>query len=351
MHKLKARLHPTFALVCALLGSACVDEFDGANIQMDFGAATPRQFLSGAGVMGAHLPSNTHYRLYGVNETYDGTGALVATDYVELQRFEIHRIIELASPCYIDPEGTRFPGVHVTQFAAKMSEATGITDITAPPPGTAEEDIIDQSTALQRMRNIARLGSEVVPPADPGGLKAVTSASVVAYPAVGTQCVRNNPGVDMSLIPPSTCADDESNALRLQLCKKFWADNPDYYEGTDRVLTEPLAGNYYGIVLGRNPVNDAVLGGVQFFVENPVIHFDFYEVRFQFDDINGDGTPDTPPTMPLPAQGAPFLRGAPNSQTRGVIRATLLSLSMPTTTNLAAQISIFSQLDKDDVHF
>jgi hypothetical protein len=355
MHKLKALLHPTFALVYGLLGSACVDQFEGANIQIDFGGGVPAQVRQGAAPQAGNvqLPTNTHYKLYGFRELRNSagvvTGEVVAT---ELQRFEIHRIVEPASPCFIDPEEARFPGLHVTRYAERMQVETGISDIKNPPVGATEEDKIDMATALQRQINVGGLGREplIIPPpvppgmmSDPGGLKAVTSVSVGGYPAVGTQCVEENPQLDRDLIPPARCIEDESNKLRLEVCNRAWAANPGLYEGTDRVLTEPLAGEFFGIVLGVNRINGAVLGGSQFFVKDPALGYDFYSVYIQFDDANGDGAPDVPA---FPGLGLQLLTGRPTSPTRGVTRVGLVGPA-----GLSSNLAIFSDLGGDDVHF
>lgn len=354
MHKLKAQLHPTFALVCALLASACVDEFDGANIQIDFGPFMPPQARTGVGTPGLIFPASSHYRLYGIRATKDGNGTTVSEDYTEIQRFEIHRIVEGTSPCYLDPAETRYPGIHVTRFEARLKEDTGITDITAPrPPGATEQDEIDVATAIQRTRNVTLLGRGpnpmAMPRADPGGLKAVTSVSTALYPTAGTVCIEN--GGDPSLVPPPECSGNDSNRVRLQLCQAFWSQNPDYYEGTDRVLTEPLAGQYFGIVIGQSPINGAFLGGTQFFVEDPTVGYDGFAIFQQYDDLNGDGTPDPPMGFPAPATqyGNPVVSGAPRSQTRGVTRAVLLGTGNPEA--VFAELAIFPDLGGDDVHF
>lgn len=349
MHKLKALLHPTFALVCGLLASACVDEFKGANIQVDFGPAVPAQVRGGVAPlpMNLQLPSVTHYRLYGIRETRDNTGAVLSSTYTELQRFEIHRIVEADSPCFMEPEAARYPGLHASKYEERIKEDTGITDITAPPAAATEEQLIDVATAIQRSENINELtvNPAVHPPSEGlkffGGLKAVTSASPAQYPAMGTTCADANPSIDRSLVPPPTCTDDESNKIRLEVCNKFWAQNPDFYEGTDRVLTEPLGGTYFGIVTGQSPINDAILGGTQFFVEDPVIDYDAFAVH-----IVPDGTPDGE------MAGTMLVQGRPSSSTRGVIRGQLLPAALNDSTMfLVTPFAIFSDLGGDDVHF
>ncbi len=77
--------------------------------------ATPAQAPAGATPKPNQLPSNSHYRLYSIKEG-DGRESTF-----EVQRFEVHTIIDLASPCFIDVgEHVRFPGLHVTQYRAKI---------------------------------------------------------------------------------------------------------------------------------------------------------------------------------------------------------------------------------------
>lgn len=356
MHKLKALLHPTFALVCGLLASACVDEFKGANIQVDFGAAVPAQVRGGvAPIPGFQQASNTHYRLYGIREVRDNSGAVLSSTFTELQRFEIHRIVEKDSPCFIEPDEARYPGLQALRYESRIKADTGIIDVKAPPTGATEEQLIDVATAEQRTINVTKFSSQ--PTETPfslqspfffwGGLKAVTSISPAQYPAVGTLCAENNPNIDRSLIPPATCTDDESNKIRFEVCSQFWEQNPDFYEGTDRVLTEPLSGTYFGIVTGQSPVNNAVLGGTQFFVEDPVLDYDAFAVHLLNDD----------PAMNVMETGTQLLIGRPNSVTRGVTRAVMINPNPPPgpLTMLAqffnSPIAIFSDLGGDDVHF
>lgn len=352
MHKLKALLHPTFALVCGLLASACVDEFKGANIQVDFGPAVAAQVRQGvAPIPGFQLPSATHYRLYGIRETRDNNGTVLSSTLTELQRFEIHRIVEKDSPCFMEPDEARYPGLQASRYETRIKADTGITDVSAPPAGATEEQLIDVATAMQRTSNISLLSREPasVPQTQAnrffffGGLKAVTSASAAQYPAVGSVCAEGNPNIDRSLIPPITCTDDESNKIRFEVCNEFWSQNPDFYEGTDRVLTEPLGGTYFGIVTGQSPVNGAVLGGTQFFIEDPVLDYDAFSVHVLADD----------PAMNAMETGTQLLIGRPNSVTRGVTKALMVNPTAPAALfeAFASPVAIFSDLGGDDVHF
>lgn len=361
MHKLSVRLHLALPLVGAVLISGCVDEFNGSNIQLDFGPTVPAQVLQGVTPPPGPflLPANTHYSLYGVKETRDASGAVVSAEYTEIQRFEIHQIVEYQSPCYIDPVGSRFPGLHATQFEARMRAQTGIADLANPPAGATEEDLIDVATALQRSMNISEVSGLGRPPRviprpnlpprlDPGGLKAITSASTALYPGVATACVEDDATVDRTLIPPPQCIQDESNKLRLELCSAVWKSNPTLYAGTDRVLTEPLAGEYFGIVTGLNPINGAVLGGSQFVVKNMYADYSLYTVNWQFDDANGDGVPDYPPGATPSEYGTPVATGRPSTPTRGVTRVVMAGIALAENT---IQMSIFSDIGDDDVHF
>lgn len=355
MHKQLVRYHPAYALLWVFLTSACVDEFEGSNVLVDFGPLMPAQVRSGAApIPGLQHPTNTHYRLYGL--TTDAAGQPLAAP-VQLFQFEIHPIVELASPCLIDPEETRFPGIHVTKFAERMALETGIVDIANPPANATEGDKIDMATAQQRIRNLLALGR---PPTatDSGALKAITSASTAVYPAPATACVEDLPTVDPSLIPPSTCIGDESNRNRLRLCNEFWAANPSYYEGSDRILTEPLAGEYFGLVFGANPVSGTVLGGVQFQIPQVIEGFTAFAYYLQFDDLTGDGVPDYPMTIPFNDLGfRQLLVGRPSFPARGVTRVQMANFESDAITppalkaRLTSQMVIFSNLGEDDLHF
>lgn len=303
--------------LCAVVAlSGCVDEFRGSNVQVDFSYATPAQASPGAMPRPTQLPSNSHYRLYAIIER-EG-----AEDVFELQRFEIHPIIDLASPCFIDVgEHVPYPGVHVSQYRAKVEEVTGITDIANPPPTASEEDRIDAATAIQRQMNIGALSGAM-------GIKVVTSASADGYPNVDADC-------EGSGIPPASCIDDASNARRLAQCRAAWEAAPALYEGTDRVLTAPLNGTTFGFVVGLNPINLAPVGGAQFFVDEALGGVDEYAIYVASDD-------DTT------TLGTLLLSGRPGSPTRGVRHVHMTS---PTSPNITADLAVFEDLGEDDTQF
>jgi len=304
-------------LILVALVGGCVEGFDGSNVQIDLNPATPAQAPAARAPQGRELASNGHFRLYAIKETED-TDALF-----ELTRFEIHKLVDLTSPCFIDVgPNVPFPGLHVSQFATKMAERTGITDIRNPPPGATMEDQIEQATAVQRMINVAALAGDT-------GLKAVTSASPAGYPAVDAACGGGG-------MPPTTCIDEASNARRLELCQQAWAGDRQLFEGTDRVLTSPLNGTTFGFVIGANPVSPVPVGGAQLIVDRALEGVDEYAIYFQTDDAAD--------------LGMLFLAGRPApSATRG---ATHVHLDSPLYPDIVeAELVIFANLDEDDVHF
>ncbi len=309
----------------ALLALAgCIDEFQGSNIQVDFSSAMPAQASAQAmaPVMG-ELPNDIHFTLYAFQDATDANDIPVGHLF-ELQQFEIHRIVDLSSPCFIDVGAhVPFPGLHVSQFAEKMMEDRAILDISNPPPGRSEEDLTDVATAIQRQTNVGALASEQGP-------KVVSSASSGGYLDVAADC---NGGAG---IPPPQCTDDASNRRRLQLCQDSWDDDPSLFEGTDRILTSPLNGTTHGMVDGVNPVNFAPVGGAQFFVDEGLDDFDGFAVYYVADSAPDDDL------------GTLLLFGRPESITRGVIRVPMTSLISPAIT---ATLAIFANIDEDEVQF
>jgi hypothetical protein len=329
-------------LPLALLAStpACVDSFKGSNVQIDLSPGAPIQVSPGATPQAGEFPANTHYALYAVQNTVDDQGTITGDTLYQLTTFEVHPIVNLSSPCFIDVgEHVPHPGLHVSQFAAQIAKDTGISDIANPPPDSTAAQQIDAATAIQRQMNVAALASA-------SGIRAITSASAGTYPAVAAKCVVDDPGGDPTLIPPPTCTDDESNKQRLTVCEAAWSASgsagPNYFEGTDRILTLPLNGTTYGVVTGRNPINLAPVGGSQFFVPQVLDNVDAFAI-YVAQDGSDDlvlGTPVDPGTLAY--------YGKPTFDTRGVAHVHLTS---PLSTQLTADMAVFSNLDQDNVHF
>ena len=203
-------------LALVLAAAGCVEAFDGSNVQIDFNSGVQTNTRPGDTPQPDQPPANTHYVLYGADLVYQrdannrpvldvaGQPVILRSFLFEVQRFEIRSAIDRTSPCFIDLERTRFPGIHVTQYAAAVRAATGITDPFLP--GQDPDDVTDVLTADRRASNLPLIES---------ALKAVTSYADFRYPAIGTQCA-NEAGVDRMLIPPATCADPESNDRKLK---------------------------------------------------------------------------------------------------------------------------------------
>jgi hypothetical protein len=299
------------------LFAGCVNEFEGSNVQFDFTPGMPVLASVGMAPRAGELASNSHFTLYAF-ETDDMAGRLF-----EIQRFEIHRIVDLSSPCFIDVgDHVPHPGLHVSKFAEVIAQDTGISDLANPPANATEQQKIDAATAVQRMQNVTALASDA-------GIKVVTSASDTSYPNLAAACT------DTSGIPPPDCTDETSNERRLSMCQAAWKADPLYYEGTDRILTSPLNGITHGMVDGMNPINLAPVGGAQIFVDEVLDNFAGFAIYTQPDDQVTPG-------------GNLLLFGKPTMPTRGVIHVHLANATSPTVT---AELAIFSNLGQDDVSF
>jgi hypothetical protein len=287
------------------LFTGCVDELQGSNIQFDF---SPSTAVSAPG---------THLTLYAFQDD-PMTGRLF-----ELQRFEIHKIANLASPCFIDVgDHVPHPGLHVSQYAKVIGEDVGIPDITNPPTNATDAQKIAAATAVQRQANVALLAGDA-------GIKAITSSSAASYGAVGADCSDGNG------IPPPECTDEVSNQRRLDACQAVWKSDANFYEGTDRVLTLPLNGVAHGNVDGMNPINLSPVGGAQFYISDVLDGFQGYALYNQTDDQTTPG-------------GDLMLFGTPTMPTRGVIK---VHMTNAVSAALFADLAIFSDLGQNDDSF
>jgi hypothetical protein len=325
------------ALGAAVLGG-CIDSFTGSNVQIDFSSNTPTAAPPGTTPGFQQPPENTYFTLYAVDEVRDSSDVVIQTYLFAVQRFEIKAAVDFTSPCFIDLERAPFPGLHISMFADKMREATGVADPLNPPSSASDVDVQQVVTADQRVSNADALTA----------VKVVVDVSTGSYPAVSAMGDCGNSGV----IPHPTCTDDASNARRLSLCRAAWESGiaADLYEGNDKILTAPLNGNLFGFVQGSNPVNGAGLGGAQMFVDE-VLHADSYAITWQFKDVDGDGEPDYPATFPMEMRsetGVPYMDGRPEIRTRGVVNALLVNPADPL---IFAQLAVFADLGEDEVSF
>jgi len=303
-----------YGFVCSLLFAGCVDSFAGANVQLDLSPATPYEAPQGATPQAGQVPSNVHFTLFGIqsDDTQDRL--------FEIERFEVHSIVDPASPCFIDASPhARYPGIHVTSYLKRLEQDTGISDVANPPADAKMTDLIDVATALQRAGNVTALSN--------GGIKVVTSASETTYPA--TVACGAGEG-----IPQASCFDDASNAQRLAACETIWKQDPKLFEGTDRILTAPLNGETHGFVDGLNPINLAPVGGAQLFVDEALDDVDAFAIYTQTDGM------DTPGNL--------LFYGTPTMPTRGVRHVHMTS---PASASLTAEMAVFANLGEDDVHF
>lgn len=316
----------------------CIEEFHGSNVQLDMSSSTPVQASVGAIPTAGRLPDDIHFTLYAFEQD-DQSGMQVGRLF-EVQTFEIHKLVDLSSPCFIDAgEHVPFPGLHVSQFAQQvmMTQSPPWPDPT-PPAGASESSKIAVATALQRQKNVTELGGDM-------GLNVISGASNGGYPEVAADCN------DTTKIPPPMCTDKASNDRRLAMCTEYWSHDPEFFEGTDRVLTVPLNGTTHGMVDGTNPVNLAPVGGAQFYVDENLFDFQGYAIYWQYDDANHDGKPDYPPGTPADQQkplGTQLLYGKPTAPTRGVQHVHMTNLTNPAITT---ELAIFSDLENDDVQF
>lgn len=338
------------AVGATVAAGGCVQAFDGSNVQIDFSTGVQTATRVGATPQPDQPPPDTHYELYAADLVYqldpegnvvrdDRGHPVVAQSYMfQVAKFAITPVINRASPCLIELEGTRYPGLHVTQIRTEVEEDTGVTDPFAP--GVPANDVTDVLNARRRVANLERL--EVA-------LKVVASHQAFHYPA--TAPVGQCPPTSADALPDPGCRDAVSNAQRLRRCENLWAAHPDFYEGSDKVFTLPLNGHYLGMVAGTNPLNDASVGGSSLFVDANLVDHDQYYINWQYDDLDGNGSPDFPAALPA-AQRSPvgylYMAGTPVDITRGVIT---VPLRHPSNTAIGADLAILPNLGHDDVHF
>lgn len=393
-------LGPLVGLALIVSTTACVDTFDGAFVAIDFRAdineslvdaqTNPAVFgerrggVTGPQELGVLLqhtgadpqtltpgqsfptqpPPNTHYELHWVQRgtTEDGDPSRLTFKALD---FEIVPIVDLFDPCLIDDRPTDYPGIHVASIAARLADDLGFGSPTDPATRGPDDPIWDELSDDERAaifdanRRISRqqaLTARVL---------AVTSHDPIS-PAidigVDTTCA-NDPASDPGLIPPQfdamgnpVCFDDESNQRRLELCTEYFDDNPTYYAGNDRVLTLPVAGDFFGTVYSLDPRFASGVG--RFLGANVTVDADMDQVvsllvKWQFDDDDGDGEPDPPDGFTAPDDGVVYLAGDADEsslQSRGAI---IVQMENPTAADpfLTARASIQNNLNEDEITF
>jgi len=347
--------------VLCLLGTGCVDAFGGSAIDMDFQPAVNAPALAGVTPPGPGTPPfGTFFSLYAVQYVYetdadgnvvtdvDGEPVIDGAFTHKAFDFEIARLVELDSPCFIDTDSDPYPGIHSSKELDRLKEDYGINDPIADTDKPLQHRIEvltaevrhDVQIDLQNTVKAIVTFSEVLPPGQHPDFQ------------MGTTCVVD--GASESLIPPIDCTDDESNRVRLTLCRAFWDANPTFYQGNDKVFSIPRNGAWYGGVNGTNPKNGApFLGGAIFFSPAALhaVELDALLLNWQFKDIDGDGEPDYPagtPDAEKSSIGFHYMAGEPTKKTRGVINVEMRNRTILT---VEADAAIFPGLADDDVNF
>src|SRR5262245_22255718 len=301
-------MHWCWAALRGIAAMSCVEPFRGSKIELYLrpGVQVPGDADPGGG----RPPSDTHYELYVVKDAA----------VFKLAEFHIRPAIVVTDKCFIEDETSRFPGLHSTRFADKLTEAA-----------MADGNVTDQEAG-----EIASARARVcVTPSLQANLKVLT---------------RHEPGLtDTALaalvadVPAPDDIRDEANAERLQKCRAAFAQHPGYYVGTDKILTIPINGTYLGIVEGRDPRNNSFLGGAAIDVDEQLSAFDILRITWQFND------PADPRRPPLAsATGYFYMAGAPFQRVRGVIN---VSMRNPEFSPLAGEAAIYTDLADDNVHF
>lgn len=344
------------ALITLGSTAGCIDPFGGTHVTATFSEGVQTNGQVGSPTVAFQPPVNTLYQFVSVTDEFErdadgevvldtnGDPVIAAQHLFTLNQFEILPLINLASPCFIDLEGAPFPGVHVTRFYDKWREQTGIADPINPPADSPEYDVIDVLGARQRNANLIPLANTV---------RAVSTTSTYTYPPTtgDGQCVEDDPSVDPTIIPHPNCIGEQSNLNRLALCEAIWAENPDKYEGSDKVFALPLNGKWYGAVNAINPINSGFINGATFFIPEVIEDFDRLLLTWQYRDGDGDGEPDYPAGTAEEDKspfGYLYMAGAPRHAARGV---TNVSMVNNVSTALSAEIAIIPNLDNDSVHF
>jgi hypothetical protein len=296
-------------LLAAALSTACVDNFDGSKIELllNGGVDVPAD-PPGSG----RPPSDTHYEIW------------IARDQsvFHITDFDIHTAISRSDPCFIEEEGSRFPGLHSTQIANKL-----IAVATAGGRTPTDEEAGEIAQAKVRVGNMTLLESSLkVFTAHEAGL---TEAQITALTAD---------------VPTPDRTDDASNAERLAKCKAVWHDHPGYYVATDKVLAIPLNGTYYGLINGTDPRNGALVGGGSIDVGASFPVFDAMRIVWNWNDPNDARKDGFPPT----SSGYYYMAGTPVMIVRGTINVSLVNQDFA---RIGGEASIYTNLGRDDVHF
>jgi hypothetical protein len=290
----------------------CVESFDGSKIELFLGDGVhvPGDNDPGRG----KPPSDTHYEMYVVTENRP----------FKVFEFEVKTVIDRSSLCFIEDEESRYPGLHATQYAARLTEdlTTGHTpnEFEAGLIFNAEKRMSDQGLLEQRVKSVASHES------------GLTEQDIIdAYLAAG---VPSDP----------TLMDDATNEQRFQACNEVFDAHPRLYVGNDKVLSLPLNGIFYGVVNGMDPRNNAYIAGAAFDVDAVLDDFDVLRINWNFNDPDDPRRADYDPSN----IGYHYMAGTPERRTRGVINVVVRHRDFP---EISGDLAIFADLATDDVQF
>ena len=319
----------------ALASAGCVEPVGGSNVEIALAGGaqvpgTPADF--------GRPPPGTHYEVHAVeyvkDTDMDGNETIVQTFTYEILNLEIKPAVDTTSPCFIEDDESRFPGLHSTMYAAKLREVLGFDDPYAPPATASAGDVIDILTADRRIAGQRQVES---------GIKAIASHDPAEYPTD---------------IPPADQIDDASNAERKRKCEAFWADHPMLYEGNDKVFTLPLNGTWFGAVDGSDPRNGAFIGGASMWTDADLSQIDGLLLNWQYNCTPADSAangitcaPDYPDSVPDEQKsdiGVHYMAGDAVDKVRGVINVPLANRTFG---QLNGEAVIFANLDDDQVTF
>jgi len=297
--------------LAACLAAGCVESFEGSWVEFTLG---PNTHVPGDTNLGnGKPPSGTHFEMWVVTA---GRGFKMA-------EFSIVPELDPAFPCFIEEDDSKFPGLHTMQWVEKNLESVGGT-----PEGEGELGII--ADANERERRIPLIFNQ---------LKAVTSYDVTATPAVLTAL-----SDEVAAMAPITDISDAASAKRRTICKKFFADHPNFYVGNDKVFALPLNGKFFGLVDGTDPRNAAPVGGSGFTVPVTAKEFDTLAINWQFNDPQD---PRIQQFGPAPA-GYHYMSGTPQYRTRRTINVPMRNQQFP---EINGEVAMFPGIHEDDVQF
>lgn len=299
------------AACAAILGTGCVENFDGSKVQL-FLAQTvevPGDDPAGNG----RPPSDTHFEMYVVKDLR----------HFKVFEFEVKPVINRDDPCFIEDAESRYPGLHSTMFAERLIE-----DETAEPDGIDELEGGDLFLAERRIENMSVLAREVKVIVQYSGLSNGQIQAI--YDAAG--------------LPPVEDMSDAANEQRFEICNRLFDENPLMYVGSDKVFSLPLSGEFLGVVEGNDPRNNAYIAGSAWNIDAVLKDFDALRINWNFND----------PADPRRANFSPsdvgwhFMSGVPVERVRGVIN---VPMTHEIFTSISGELAIFPDLSTDDVSF